>query len=472
MRRSTEDPTMRFSAARTDDAASTARDARATLAAMGNVLWVGIAVCVMGCGHGASSSPPDGGGADGDGGPAGDAAIVKLRGTVHVTVLDPGGTGAPAPGVPVVYADPDGTVVAAINTDLRGRSQADVLSGGSITALYPTPQGTFVRMQTTLGVEPGDDVVIGSAPEPRSDGAFTVHWPAAPGSPRTYRVYGPCGLLAITGADTLSSTFSVPAVCDRDPMELLVWAVDVQDHTIGFDDASAIPFVVGGTVTLPDAWTSGMGFRASYTNLSGVSAIDFSRSVPDESGFSSIGQVFTNGGPGGTSVQTVPITAAGQMSSLLRGSAGGTQVVWQAIAGDAPTYQLDGGATLLAWLTPPRLDAAGQRVHVGRVTAGTSGAVADLLELDLSWVATGIYHQWTVFGPDAEDLQLPLLPSSLGAGLNLPAGVGVDAKAILHDADVVAGYAAVRANIDQALATTLQRVRRGQAKLVRTSSSQ
>src|SRR5262249_16291881 len=137
----------------------------------------------------------------------------------------------------------------------------------------------------------------------------------------------------------------------------------------------------------------------------------------------------------------------------------------------APTYELDGASTLLAWLTGPQPDASGQRFHIGRITAGTSSAPADLLELDLSWARPGAFYQWNVFGPDADEVRLPALPSPLGAGLNPTPADAVKAMATLYEADTLAGYGVVRANIDKTLGETFQDVRRSPAQRVRVSSS-
>src|SRR4051812_11718103 len=58
------------------------------------------------------------------------------RGPVHVTVRDVIGNGAPAPNIPVVFIDPDGTVVADIVSDADGRATANVLPGASVSAVY------------------------------------------------------------------------------------------------------------------------------------------------------------------------------------------------------------------------------------------------------------------------------------------------------------------------------------------------
>lgn len=441
---------------------------------MENVLRVGIAVCIAGCGHPASPLHTDGSiPTGGDGSDGSDGGVVAVRGTVHVTVLDPTQAGVPAPGVPVVYVDPDGTVVAAIDTDINGKSQGDVLPGGSVTTVQILPERARVQLRTTLGVAPGDDLVIGSvgSPSPGGAGSFTVHWPAAPGNPTGYNVYGPCGLAGLPQSPTLSVTFSVTAACAHDPMEILVWAHDDLGHTIAFNDGAAIPFVPGGSATLPDAWSSGMGFRASYINLAGVSDIDFERRATAGEGFLSLGFASIHGGASATAVMTVPSVAVSRMHSSLFGTTGGSQEVWQAIAGDAPAYTLDGADALLAWLTELQPDASGQRFHVGRITAGTSSAAADLLELDLSWFRNGTSYLWSVFGPDASDVPLPALPSSLGAGLHPMPGDSVRATAILYEADTLAGYDAVRASIDKVLSDTFQDMRRSNARRARTSAS-
>src|SRR4051812_20585045 len=85
---------------------------------------------------------------------------ATTRGTVHVTVLDPSGTGAAAVGANVVFLDPDGTLVKKASTDSAGKADADVLPGASVTAIIAV--NTAFALQTVLAVKPGDDLVIGT----------------------------------------------------------------------------------------------------------------------------------------------------------------------------------------------------------------------------------------------------------------------------------------------------------------------
>jgi hypothetical protein len=159
------------------------------------------------------------------------------------------------------------------------------------------------------------------------------------------------------------------------------------------------------------------------------------------------------------------------MRSSFFESANVSQVVWQTLAGDAPSYEIDGERTLLPWPTDLQLDASRQRVHIDKIRAGTSGAAADLLELDLRWFRNGTFYAWSVFGPDTDDVQLPALPLILGAGLGLTSEDNPQAGAILYEADNVSGYDAVRANIDKVLVETFGSMPRGPTQRTRVATN-
>src|SRR3954471_14790518 len=82
-------------------------------------------VLCMGCGSVKSGQLPD----------AAPSIDATTRGTVHVMVLDPSGTGAAAVGANVVFIDPDGTLVKRVATDSAGKADADVLPGASVTSI-------------------------------------------------------------------------------------------------------------------------------------------------------------------------------------------------------------------------------------------------------------------------------------------------------------------------------------------------
>src|SRR5262249_7713651 len=118
---------------------------------------------------------------------------ATTRGTVHVTVLDPAGTGAAAVGATVVFVDPDGTQVKKA-TDSAGKADADVLPGASVTSIALV--NTSTTLQTVLGVKPGDDLVIGiRSLDGSAAGDFSISYPAATGA-TSYDIVNPCGTVS------------------------------------------------------------------------------------------------------------------------------------------------------------------------------------------------------------------------------------------------------------------------------------
>lgn len=448
---------------------------------MGPAFRIGFVWCVAACGHVVPQAPDGGGTGDGsvsDSGNVTDSsnetdggvdAPSNVRGTVRVTVLDRSGNGAPAVGVPVVFIDPDGTLVKTASADSNGKADADVLPGGSVTTVVALTSSYQIR--TTLGIKPGDDLVLGSrSADTTAAGNVTVSWPQAPGSPAFYYIYGPCGFATLVNGSTLAATMPITNGCKPDTTEILVWARDSAGGTVSFNDKANVPLVIGGTVTMANAWTGSLSFTASYTNLTSIGSITAERRFTDGAGFASSDIQNTIGLSSKTFNFLVPSGATARMVSTLGLSSGATQTVRQKLPGNASTYGLDVGGTLLAWLDGVTFDAATQTFHILKTTAGTANAVPDLLQVSSSWQRGQTFYDWAVFGPDADTFQLPVLPASVGTALNPTASDSMSLAATSYEADTVAGYDAARANVGGALSDTLSGPRSA-ATLIRISSS-
>lgn len=95
-----------------------------------------------------------------------DAAIdappdAPETGLVTITVYD--ATHVPAPGVPVVFQDPDGSVVSEASTDAQGMASATMEAGGSVTCHGGPAANT---LYTFTAVKPGDQLLVGTAGPP------------------------------------------------------------------------------------------------------------------------------------------------------------------------------------------------------------------------------------------------------------------------------------------------------------------
>jgi hypothetical protein len=419
--------------------------------------------------------PPDARPVDVDGGPGDiDSGVPNPRGTVHVTVVDPSGTGVPAVGVTVVFIDPDGTVVKTASTDSTGKTSADVLPGASVTTVIPA--ASAFRMRTMLAVKPGDDLVIGpKVIDTQVNGTFTLTWPDDPTHATTFSVYGPCGLVGVTTFDPTGPsptapttlTFGVQNGCRPNPAEFLVWARGQQGISLFFNDSVNVPFAPNGSFAMPSAWNS-QSFSATYTNLSLVSTITSDRIVPDG------GRSFpvTNSATDPISVSLPgPIGVTARMVSKFSASSGSAQTVRQKLPGASTTYALNVNEALLAWLSTPTFDVAAQEFHIVEIAANTGGAPApDLLRIVALWDRPGTAYTWEVFGPEATTVKLPVLPATAGAGLNPTTMDFLRTVATSYEADTVTGYDAVRGNAGAAI-TDVFEAPRSAATLIRVSAS-
>jgi hypothetical protein len=446
----------------------------------------GLCLAVAGCGFpppadlpsdsaGDASSGDDAGGGDAAGSDAGVDGMTDPRGTVRVTVVDPAGGGAPAVGVTVVFIDPDGTVVKTTSTNSSGKTEADVLPGASVTTVIAS--ASRFRMRTMLGVQPGDDLVIGPRTiDTSGSGQFTLSWPDAPNHATTFTVYGPCGLIGTTTfvppgmGSTAPTTLAFPVQngCRPDPSEFLVWARGQAGLSLHFNVNENIPFSAGRNFTMSNLWHGGLTFSASYTNVPVMSTITTDRVVPDggrsdpSSQMAAEPTTFSFSGPRGISARVV---------SRFVLISGAKQVVRQRVPGDSSTYGMNVGETLLAWLAAPTFDAATQQFRVVKTAAGSSPApTPDLFEVEAAWERGTTEYVWEVFGPDATTIQLPVLPAAAGAALNPTASDAVRAHAISYEAETFDGYDAARINAGVALTDTFEPTRSA-AERVRVSHS-
>lgn len=400
---------------------------------------------------------------------------ASTRGTVHVTVLDSAGTGAPAVGASVVFLDPDGTLVKKASTDSAGKANADVLPGASVTAVALI--NTATAIQTVLAVKPGDDLVIGSKQiDGTSAGDFSITYPAFTGA-TSYSVVYPCGTVSFAapaaGGPPPAAKISINNSCRQDSMELLVIPQGGNGPLASISKAG-VPFVSGGSTTITGNYASLRNFTASYTNIDPViTNLNTTRSVPDAFGFPTSQATPT---PGTSAVVTLsgPIGTGGEVLTQALTAAGSRQSVRQQISGSAVTYGLDVAAALLPWIKPPSYDATTGKVLVPLDSTGASNTKPDLFRLVLTYRrvdANNVTHTfaWQLFGPEATDILLPILPADLG-GVGPTASDAVTVTtAFMLEADSVTGYDAIRND----LSTAIQQYgsARPPATLVKTSAS-
>lgn len=401
--------------------------------------------------------------------PIADDAPVVTRGTVKVTVLDPSGTGAAAVGANVVFLDPDGTLVKKAATDTLGKASADVLPGASVTAILVV--GTATQLQTVLAIKPGDDLVIGTKSlDSTTTGTYSITVPTFAAAVQ-YAVSGPCNgntVAAPPSVATVTIPITVYNYCKLATMDIVVTALDTNNTVVAVLEKPNVPFVVGGATSIAGPYQSARNFTASYTNVNPVvTNLGMSREVPDVFG---LGSSTSMASPGAslTLGVTGAVGATAHVTTNALNATRSVQVVSQTVAGNAATYGLDVGGTLLPWLNAPVYDAANRKITAPFSTIGSSTDKPDAFRLVASYRRTDpamASYTWTFYAPEPTDITFPTLPAEL-APIAPTATDTVTANVSMFEADNVTGYDGVRSDLGGAFAlytgglrTTATRIR-------------
>ena len=333
------------------------------------------------------------------------------RGTVKVTVFDPSGTGATPTGIPVVFIDPDGTLVANVPTDSNGKAQADVLPGASVTAVFAPAADTY-QMDAVLGVKPGDDLVIADTAPTAATGVFNVSYPGLSGATQYY-AYGPCGSSAQATGGPAQLTFN--AYCTVSPMTVGVAAYDANFNLLGYIEQAGVTFSDGGSTTITGNWGNQISMTASATNVpSDVTNVSFYRTIRYPSG---LGLTMGGAAPSNQMVMVsaaVPSAAKAIMQTTLRNGAT-MQFFFQPITGNSTSFSVDAGANELPWVGRPTLD-----VTAGTITGSFTGPANTAAEYYVSNSyqrnagGTTTNFRWTIVTGTTDTITLPKMPLAVG----------------------------------------------------------
>jgi len=376
-----------------------------------------------------------------------DGAVVA-PGMVKVTVVDQTGVN-PVPNVPVVFSNPDGTMVAQATSAIDGTAQAEVPGVVSVTAISPV--AATYRLVTELGVEPGDAIRLGQVTDDRTPvGTFTVMFPSVPGA-TGYEVTGPCGGVDVP---TSPAVLTITRDCMVPSMEIVVIAIGGAQGMNAFDKNN-VPFTDGGSVDLTSSPTPVLAVDASYTNLpveQTVSSIETSRYVPAQ-GVGPHSGCQSNDSVSGASLDAslifCPQTTNALMISLISSATHQGQLIQQAIAGDATHYDVDASASLLPWVARPTLDRTTRAFHVALDPNGTTNDAPDLVEVELQYThslnGTPTFFVWQAYMPTAADFVFPALP--LADMLPTEADTTQFEFVSLQELSGLTGYAPLRADV-------------------------
>jgi hypothetical protein len=390
---------------------------------------------------------------------------APTHGMVTVKIYDVFNSGAVVVGTPVVFVEADGTEVGHPVTDATGVASADVHPGASASVVLKS--GTNTRIQTLLGLKPGDNIILGPATPPSTDvGTFSVSFPTYSGA-TSYDVFGPCG----SSNGTVSPiTLTMRSDCKLDTMDLTVVPRDSSSTGLAYLTKSGVPFVASGTTSITGSYSGMAGFTATVTNLNAViTSVTVERRVPDNFGFFNE----QNGTPtNGTVTLNAPGPAASraQVETTVQ-KPGSIQVLIQGIAGNVQTYGLDAGMTLLPWVDTPAFDLANHKITMSTDTTGTTNDTPDVAfaEAEYSRTVNGTTtdFEWLIIGPAATDMTLPQLPVDVGDVMPKTTDTSGFLDAAMLEADGINGYDDIRLdvykNINSATAplhpTTMTKVR-------------
>jgi hypothetical protein len=119
------------------------------------------------------------------------------------------------------------------------------------------------------------------------------------------------------------------------------------------------------------------------------------------------------------------------------------------VAGTSLTYGLDIGANLLPWVNAV-YDPVTTTINVTVTGSGTY----DLFEANLRYVRGQTIYTWRVFGPTAQSVTFPTLPSSLpGDPTVRPSDTQSAYQVYVCESDAIADYRAAIANPFRSLGT-------------------
>jgi hypothetical protein len=383
-----------------------------------------------------STSPPAEAGPM-DAGPT-DASVDVATDVVEAgpapTVVVVGGANGYESGIPILFSDASGNVVASATTDATGQVSQIVPAGGMVTVVLGTI--TSPRLTTYVGVTPGQLIPVADATSlPAMTPVTLGSLPAAPvdASYTYYQAFaGTCDSLEVSSVPSLTLLAS-PACIGFARVgasyvaayPLLVDALDSSSHVQGYlystgnsplstDDLGQLD------PSLPASWaTDQLTQSLTVTGATGTPTPTFSEVVG--------GVLVPNrNGPGITTFTTHPSLATQvQVEAFYGGFQGSSGLIGTVVATSAPAPTTSGTVSLDGSLVAgePTIGSPGGSVVPGGLRISWTGdlssstgvvAVASWKGNTDAGIQTGA---WTVIGPgmSSTSLATPTLPPGLSA---------------------------------------------------------
>lgn len=345
---------------------------------------------------------------------------ASLRGTVTVLALSPSGDGSPAAVVPVVFTDPDGTMVAEVMTDAQGMAQADVLPGATVTAVFSnTGGGSGALLGTVMAVNPGDHIQIGFKNNTPINalGNMTINFPALAGA-TNYLVYNSCTSSSTTGT---SVTVSFNSRCQKDTYDIMVVAEDGSGNVLQVATLNGAAFNDGGTLNVPNNYQGGGTMQFQFDNVpAAITGISASRTNLSQ-GRTLFGQPATITITQGTGTGSITRLAGGDQAQVTAAFQTGSPIIhelFERVPASAATYTLDVTSDVLPVLQAPTYNKSKGRIDW---TAADGGSQADALIAIAQYqrtMPTAQNFQWFMVGPGSlTAVTLPTLPDDLASDM-------------------------------------------------------
>lgn len=342
---------------------------------------------------------------------------------VTVTVYDWRGSGQVVMGAHALFLTSAGGVVSRTTTDSAGTATGLVPAGGQL--LIVDHDG---NLTSYVGLEDGDQLVVGQPTRTGMAVNGTVTVPAAPGGATRYQVVGRCA----TGTSTTTTiTVGINDSCAGGPRDLLVTASNAAG-AIGYLHAPAVAIAPATTTPLTGTWATPGSFAAQVAG------------VPAEVALLRMSHlVYAAGSPLSSNLEVLPPATGGVISATFphpigvgdasltvlyaTDSAGGFRRVASYTAPTTTLQVPDLAAAMLPAVTSVSALGDGDATWTVAGTASVDGIVVTLDALEKG--ASRATWRWVLRGTD-RSLSAPVLPADLAGEWTPIDGVDVDVTLI------------------------------------------
>jgi hypothetical protein len=371
------------------------------------LLILSIVATVAACGGNVIKNNPDG---NGDGGPNDGSAIdaAPTVGPVDITVYGP--NSMPEAGSRVLFVAPDGVTTQSAFTDANGKV-THIVTSGSTVHVVPIAGDALL---TTLGVNPGDQLVYGH-PGLRvgaGGGSMTVELKNTPSGSGGFRALSSaCASGAVDSGTATTMTLGVS--CDRFDLLIGAYGTDGTGKNIAVAFSANHAFVNGGSIDSSSMWIPVVDQLSLLNQPANVSKIfGYARRLILDGQLESI---FGENGGATTAALSLPKlpTRSSYEATLSHVNQSLKPITATQVQPAGAAAVLDFSVTSLPWITAPVFDAVTRKVQWTVDGAGTP----TFKNIVMTYKIGSATRTWTIVAPgDATTaLTLPALPIELAA---------------------------------------------------------